>query len=182
MGPARAPFVAFSGGIPILKDQENGGRLALLAAIKAMTVETQTSFIIFPQGNLERKNQLIREHFQPGLALLAKKVTSKGGAPIDLVPAAIHYIRDPRHASTFHRIMNHLGWRNFRNFVGETIYGAVVVIGERIPAEALPAEVDATMDLVFARICDLSRQAENVAQRRLLRSPGKWCKSFFPVK
>lgn len=159
----RGPIVAFTGGIAVPFDQKRGPALALVKAIGAMVEEPDTSFIIFPQGTLVRSNELNRKDFYNGVAVLGKRVASKAGDELDYLPSAIHYLTDRKYATRFHRLVNFLGWKNFRAFWGAPVYGAIVVVGERIPLATAPEDVDATMDLLFNRIVELNAEAQRIA-------------------
>lgn len=164
----RAPLIAFTGGIVVEHASKRGPVAALSAAIKTMIAEPRTDFVIFPQGKLVRDNKLERADFFPGVALLGRKVADKSPcdcAEIAYLPLAIYYDRDPSHATWFHRLMNAFGFRNFRRFFGEVIYGAVVVVGEPIPVECLPEKPESATDELFNCIVTLSARAESQAAR-----------------
>ena len=155
----RAPFVAFSGGITVDDQDPRGPAAALLAAIKVLIKEDDSSFLIFQQGRLVRTNELKREDFFPGAALIGRKVGERSDASVSYLPFGVFFDRNPNHASPFHRLMNRLGWKNFRMIYGEITYRAVIVVGEPIPVQAMPRDPEKATDVLFERIVDLSNRA-----------------------
>jgi len=154
----RSPLVAYTGGI-VVHEKPNSAAAALLAAIRTMRREEDASFMIFPQGQLNRQNILVRTDFKPGTAFLARKVAEKSKTSVAYLPFGIAFDRNPEHATPFHRRMNRLGFKGFRSFFGEVVYGAVIVLGSPIPVEVLPCDHDKATDKLFEQICILSEQA-----------------------
>lgn len=159
----RKPLAAWQGIIAVHHDKNPMG--ALRGMIKVMQQDEDSDGIVFPQGALIRNNVLKREEFFDGALMIAKKTAEKSKHKVAVLPAAIAYDRNPAHASWLQRLFEGLGWKNFRHFYGETIYGAAVAFGEPIPVEELPEKYSAAMDVVFERIVDLSKQAEASLQR-----------------
>jgi len=155
----RAPLVAFTGGIIVEHDSKRGPVIALTTAVKVMVAEPESDFIIFPQGKLVPDNVLLREDFFSGLYVIGAKVARSGDENLDYMPAGIYYDRNPAHATFVHRLLNMLGFKNFRRFYGEVIYGAVIVIGEPIPHASLPRDSTAATDVLFAAVVKASAEA-----------------------
>jgi 1-acyl-sn-glycerol-3-phosphate acyltransferase len=160
---ARAPVVAISGGITVDDQHPHGPVAALAAAIKVLIKEDDSSFVIFQQGRLVRSNELKREDFFPGAALIGRKVGERSDASVSYLPFGVFFDRNPDHASPFHRLMNRLGWKNFRMIYGEITYRAVIVVGEPIPVLAMPRSPEKATDVLFERIVELSQRAAAAA-------------------
>jgi 1-acyl-sn-glycerol-3-phosphate acyltransferase len=160
----RAPLVAWLGGIVVEHATKRGPIAALSAAIKSMIAEAVTDFVIFPQGKLVRDNVLKREDFYPGVAALGRRVNPESEKKVGYLPIGIYYDRDPKNATLLHKLLRGLGIKGFRRFFGETISGAVVVIGEPIPVDCLPDDPVKATDELFERICTLSARAEQIGK------------------
>lgn len=156
----RAPLVAYSGGIVVEHATKRGPVAALTTAIKAMIAEPTTDFVIFPQGRLVRDNDLRREDFYPGAAVLGDKVARKSESTLAYLPVGFYYDHDLRNATPLHKALNRLGFKGFRSFFGEVIYGAVLVVGEPIPVQCLPDNADQATDVLFESVVALSKRAE----------------------
>lgn len=159
----RKPVAAWQGVIAVHHDTNPMG--ALRGMIKVMQQDEDSDGVVFPQGALHRDNVLKREEFFDGALMIAKKTADKSHHKVAVLPAAIAYDRNPAHATWVQRLFEALGWKNFRHFYGETIYGAAVAFGKPIPVEELPAKYNEAMDVVFARIVELSKQAEDSLKR-----------------
>jgi 1-acyl-sn-glycerol-3-phosphate acyltransferase len=160
----RAPLIAWTGGITVEHATRRGPLLALMAAIGALQKEQGTDFIIFPQGKLVKDNVLKRAEFFSGVTVMGEKVAPDSEKTLAYLPIAIWYDRDPRHATLLHRTVRCFGLKNFRNFFGEVVYGAVVFVGEPIPVNCLPADREKAMDALFEQICTLSARAEQAGK------------------
>ncbi len=161
----RAPLVAYGGGIVVEHDSKRGPVMALTTAIKALVAEPRSDFLIFPQGKLVPDNVLKREDFYAGAAVMGLKVAKSGDQDLAFLPFAVYYDRNPAHATLFHKFVMMLGFKNFRRFFGEVIYGAVVAFGEPIPVASLPKDADAITDILFAEVVKLSAQAAAEGER-----------------
>jgi 1-acyl-sn-glycerol-3-phosphate acyltransferase len=159
----RKPAAAWMGVIAVHHDKNPSA--ALRGMIKILQKDEDSDCIVFPQGQLIRDNVLKREQFFDGALMIAKKTAEKSKRPVAVLPAAIAYDRDPSHATWLQRLLEGLGWKNFRHFYGETMYGAAVAFGKPIPVEELPDDYKAAMTLVFDRIVDLSKQSEDSLKR-----------------
>src|SRR5262249_48299148 len=87
------------------------------------------------------------------------------------LPVAILYLRDPRYASTMHKLLNKIGWKKFRSFrydkQSTTNYGAVVVIGKPILASTLPADPREATEVIRVEIDKCLSQAKEWAAKRI---------------
>jgi hypothetical protein len=155
----RVPAAAWMGVIAV--HHEKNPSAALRGMIRIMQQDEDSDAIVFPQGQLIRDNVLKREQFFDGALMIGKKTAEKSKRPVAFLPAAIAYDRDPAHATWLQRLLEGLGWKGFRDFYGETMYGAAIAFGEPIPVEQLPNDYKAAMTVVFDRIVELSKQADD---------------------
>jgi len=159
----RVPAAAWLGVIAVHHDKNPSA--ALRGMIKVMQNDEDSDGIVFPQGALIRSNVLKREEFFDGALMIAKKTAEKSKRKVAVLPAAIAYDRNPAHATWAHRLADAIGWKSFRTFYGDTIYGAAVAFGKPIPVEELPEKYSDAMTVVFERIVALSKQAEDSLKR-----------------
>jgi 1-acyl-sn-glycerol-3-phosphate acyltransferase len=88
----RAPPVAWMGGISVGYDKSNpalAGANAAKAAVKAMTSEPDSILVIFPEGQLDKKNELVRKNYRGGFVRIGKGCQNIDhdvwyGVPVDL--------------------------------------------------------------------------------------------------
>lgn len=135
------------------------------AGIGEVVVETtsnilaQTSsqwVLYYPQGKLVRENVLRQEDFRTGAARSLNRAAEKvEGQTLSVLPVAIHYDRDPRYASWFHRVVNACGLKGFRKFGKIRNFGATVVIGKPIAYSSLPADTHEATEVVRTTIQSL---------------------------
>jgi 1-acyl-sn-glycerol-3-phosphate acyltransferase len=164
-GGLRAPIVAFTGGIVVHSERPNAAAAALSAAIHAMRREPDASFIIFPQGALNRDNELRRKDFKAGSAKLANLTAKVSEKPVAYLPFGIYYDRNPANASRVHRVITRwIGIKNFRKFFGEITYGAVIAVGAPIPVELLPEDAEKATDTLFEQVRVLSLLAQRTCE------------------
>jgi 1-acyl-sn-glycerol-3-phosphate acyltransferase len=156
-------LVAYTGGIVVYTDSPTASAAAMLAAIRAMRTEKNASFVIFPQGMLKPDNVLNRVDYKNGTVLLGKYMSRDSEGKASYLPFAIHYDRDPAHATPFHRALNKCGIKWFRRFYGETVYRLYIVVGAPIPTEIMPDDLDAATDAIFDQSCVLTLQAQRLA-------------------
>ncbi|MBX3152091.1 hypothetical protein KF728_18175 [Candidatus Obscuribacterales bacterium] len=159
----RVPAAAWLGVIAVHHDKNPSA--ALRGMIRIMQQDEDSDAIVFPQGQLIRDNVLKREQFFDGALMIGKKTAEKSSRPVAFLPAAIAYDRDPTHATWLQRLLEGLGWKKFRDFYGETMYGAAIAFGKPIPVEDLPNDYKAAMTVVFDRIVELSQQADESLKR-----------------
>lgn len=158
------------------------GAAVVKAAANYLASSASTRLLLFPQGKLVYDNVLRPEDFRTGAArTLALAVEQLGSDEnVALLPAAIHYKRDPKHASLFQRAVGALArvippLRKFRSWVDVTKnpdgtktvnkfrnYGATVVIGEPIPFSSLPKDPHECSQFMRAKIQELLDKAEKL--------------------
>ncbi len=158
------------------------GAAVVKAAANYLASSAHTRLLLFPQGKLVYDNVLRPEDFRTGAArTLALAVEQLGSDEnVALLPAAIHYKRDPKHASLFQRAVGALACvipplKKFRSWVDVTKnpdgtktvnkfrnYGATVVIGEPIPFSSLPQDPHECSQFMRAKIQELLDKAEKL--------------------
>lgn len=157
---ARIPLAAMTGALSV--DHANNPGASVRSAIRALGSEKDSSLVVFPQGTLIRQNTLVRKEFAAGVLMIGKHANKKSELPFYVLPAAIDYDRDPSHASLLHKLLRAVGFGAFRLWWNEQTYRATVVFGEPIAFDKLPADLERGMDIVFAKICELSAQAKDL--------------------
>lgn len=121
-----------------------GAEAVIDASARVLLSDTRTRLLVFPQGKLDRENELNENDFRTGSIRMLHKAheLATDDVPLALLPMAIYYKRDPRQRTTMHWLASSLGLKWFRsmktrdsqgNKIKVTNYGAVVVIGEPIP-------------------------------------------------
>lgn len=141
-GP-RGLFSGWTGCFGVDPKQPNGAENFINSCIAVLTSKKDASLLYFPQGKLVADNILRPEDFRPGVIKVARRAASEvGSEPLAIIPVAILYRNDPSRASMLHRLMLTLGQRWFRNIFGKKNFGAVVVVGEPILVQDLPADAD----------------------------------------
>jgi 1-acyl-sn-glycerol-3-phosphate acyltransferase len=154
----RGAFAAWTGAIPVNTHFPQGGELALNASIQTLVDGDTETFLIFPQGRLLGQDQLNPADFKHGFARIARSVYEEtDGEPAFVIPMALYYKRDASQAPWSHWLLARL-----RGAFGQTNYGAVVVVGEAIATEQLPADPDAATAVVVGRLQQLLAQATMV--------------------
>lgn len=163
------------------------GAAVVTAAANYLASGSHARLLMFPQGKLVYDNVLRPEDFRTGAIrsltlarenMLADETTRADADDMALLPMALHYKRDPRHASLFHKLVNGMGkiippLRKFRRWVDVTRnpdgtktktvftnYGATVIIGEPIPLSSLPSDPHEATEFVRLKIQELLTQAE----------------------
>jgi len=159
----RVPLASWLGVIAVHHDRNPAA--SLRSMIKVLQQDEDSDAIVFPQGALHRDNVHVRKEYFDGSAMIGKKTAEKSKRKVAALPAAIAYDRNPSHATLVHRFFMAIGWKGFRDFYGETVYGAAIVFGEPIPMEDLPDKYSEAMDVIYARIVELSAQAEAALKR-----------------
>lgn len=156
----RGPFGAWTGAIPVNTKVPGGGEAALNASIEALIEGRNNCFLIFPQGKL--LDTIERQDFRTGFARLAQATYEEtDGECCFVYPMALIYLRDPRHKTLSHYVFGRL-----RRLFGPQNYGAIVIIGEGIPAQDLPADPERATDILCQRIQELHAQGVNMTKPR----------------
>lgn len=111
---------AWFGVISVAFKEKSDGAAAELACTNAVA-EEDGALGIFPQGALLPDNVLNKSEFRPGCVRMAVKACLSSGEDVQIVPIAIHYIRDPKRAGWTHRFLKRyrslfLGMRNPKNW------------------------------------------------------------------
>lgn len=148
----RAAVAAWTGAIIVDFKSREGGSIALKTSKRILEKpdEQDTDFLIFPQGNLHPDNEIIREQFRPGAALLALHAASLG-QDISILPVGINYMRDQKSMTRFQKILSFLGLADIRRFIGDLTYGATLNVGERISISTDDSAEEIT-DRIYAAI------------------------------
>jgi 1-acyl-sn-glycerol-3-phosphate acyltransferase len=154
--PRGAPL-AWMGAISVGYDKTNpalSSANAAKSAVKTMTHEKDSVLLVFPEGKLDKENYLERKNFRNGFNRIGRACQricpeqNWGVLPVD-----VEYERDPAKATRFQQLVAKLGLS--RSFLGNTVYGATVRYGKVIPFENLPADEDASTDVLFAALVGL---------------------------
>lgn len=188
--PIRATLAAWIGTVGV---QVEGGKLqnsgasggssagqAIIDAGSTIIARTYGSrMLLFPQGKLVFNNKLRKEDYRTGATRMLNNTLAKipAGEPIYVLPIAVHYKRDAKDATGFHRFMKAVGAKWFRHWKdyelidngdgtkrkenrNVTTYGAVVVIGQPMDVRKFPTDPRAAIDLVCERTQELLAIAE----------------------
>lgn len=116
LGGTFGVLAAWFGVISVAFKQKSDGAAAELACTNAVAKE-DGALGIFPQGALLPDNNLNKSEFRPGCIRMAVKASLLSGQDVQIVPIAIHYIRDAKQAGWTHRFLKRyrslfLGMRN----------------------------------------------------------------------
>lgn len=95
---------AWFGVISVAFKQKSDGAAAEQACVNAVA-EDNGAIGIFPQGALLPDNVLNKSEFRPGCVRMATKASALSGDDVQIVPIAIHYIRDAARADWTHRFL-----------------------------------------------------------------------------
>lgn len=143
---------AWSGAFPV---QAGCGDAAIQASVRALGIDIDSMVLIFPQGKLVRDNILRKEDFRYGTARISHQAHEEHpGEPIAILPIALYYKRSPQDRHWTHFLLKPL-----RKIFGVTNYGGVVVIGEPIPVDSLPADPAEATEVIRIRIQALLDEA-----------------------
>lgn len=148
----RGVLGAWSGAFPV---QAGAGDAAFKAAVRALGIDPDSLVLIFPQGKLVRDNVLRKEDFRYGAARIIRQTHEEHpGEPMAILPVAIYYKRSPQD-----RHWTHFIFAPLRRMFSITNYGGVVVIGEPIPVESLPADPAEATEVIRIEIQKLLDEA-----------------------
>ncbi len=161
------------------KSQSAGGGQAVIdAGAKILAKSSGARMLLFPQGKLVFNNQLKEEDFRTGATRILNTTAGMVGINgLYALPMAVHYKRDRKDATRFHRLVNALGikafrrWKDFElvpNADGSktkedrifTTYGATVAIGKPIAMADLPTDPREAIKVIAAEIQALLTIAE----------------------
>lgn len=170
--PIKASLSALAGFFAV--DTEGGkaqgkGQQVVETCGRVLALDKLSRLLMFPQGMLQRDNELKPEDFRTGaIRALQSARDDQGISENDLavLPMAIKYIRDPARASWFHKLLRSVGLKKFRKFrmhdTTTTNYGAIVNIGKAIPFKDLPADPREAIEVVRLAIQELLDEIESV--------------------
>ncbi len=170
--PLRGSLAAFAGFFAVNTEGgkatgEGGGEAVVDAMARVLVQHPQTRLLMFPQGKLVKDNILRPQDFRTGGVRAMKKACEEYGLDpnkVAYLPMAIHYLRNSRHATWLHRLMNMIGWKNFRSFkyAGDrsTNFGAIVAIGKPMTLASLPDDVREATEKIRVEIDQLLSQAK----------------------
>lgn len=156
---ARAPWMAFIGGISVVREKPRLAVDALNSAAEALGRERGSDFLIFPQGKLVETNQLRQEDFHTGPVHLGRKAAAIAQENFALLPVLISYITDPREAGWLARLLKF--FRYDRSFYGTTVYGARVHFGKPMPLEDLPHDKKEATTALLEALLAMQRELES---------------------
>lgn len=156
------------------KLQGGGGQAIVDAGARILSRSYGSRMLLFPQGKLVFDNTVRKEDYRTGATRILNSTLAQIGKdePLSVLPMAIHYKRDPRDATLFHRFMGGLGmkwfrrWRDYEIVTDSdgskrkvnrtfTTYGATVVIGQPIDVRRLPTDPRAAIDIICERTQEL---------------------------
>lgn len=177
-GGVRGTLAAFAGFYAAHTDagkiQGNTGDMIVDATARVLAQHKRARNLMFPQGTLVKDNVQRSEQYRTGaMRAIARACAEYGVSPDEIaaLPVAILYLRDPRYASTMHKLLNKIGWKKFRSFrydkQSTTNYGAIVVIGKPILASSLPADARDATEVVRVEIDKCLTQAKEWAAKRV---------------
>jgi len=155
-----------------------GGQAVIDTGARVLTRSAGARMLLFPQGKLVFDNQIREEDFRTGaMRMMNATVLLVGVDGLYYLPMAVHYKRDSKDATRFHRFVNALGIKSFRrwrdyellaNADGSktrvnrafTTYGATVAIGKPVAMADLPSDPRAATNLLAGQIKALLEIAE----------------------
>jgi len=161
------------------KTQDNAGKAIVDAGAKILVSSKGSRMLLFPQGKLVWDNVLRTEEYRTGATrIMAQAASLIDGQPLYALPIAIHYLRDPRHKTWLHKLVNAVGIKGFRRYADYELvtnadgtktkkprvfqqYGAVVVIGKPISVYDLPADPRAAIEVVRTATDELLARAKS---------------------
>ncbi len=161
------------------KSQGGGGQAVIDAGAKILANSSGARMLLFPQGKLVFDNKLVVDDFRTGATrILNATVAMVGNDGLFVLPMAVHYKRDRKDATRFHRFINAIGFKGFRrwkdfelviNADGSktkvdriyTTYGATVAIGKPIAMKDLSTDPRQAINTIAGEIQKLLTLAEN---------------------
>lgn len=139
----RGRFSAWTGCFGVNTDQPGGGDAFRQACVSLLATQPDCSLLYFPQGKLVADNILRKEDFRFGAARVLRTVAEQvKDQPVAFLPVAIRYKGNLGEATCLHQAMLRFGQKWFRNLFGTRNVGAVVVVGQPITVDQLPADAD----------------------------------------
>lgn len=177
----RGWMATMTGAIAVDEENQDGRTRAFKATVSALVEGgANACMIIFPQGQLTPDEEVRRDDFKSGTMLIAKMVARKRKEPVWIVPIGLHYRIDPREATIFHKFVQRLGFKKFRNLFGHQNYGAYGVVGKPFKVTPKTADLDdiakglsvaddadKATDMYVSRLKLVQRAAQRNSKRRL---------------
>ncbi|MBX9721811.1 MAG: 1-acyl-sn-glycerol-3-phosphate acyltransferase, partial [Candidatus Obscuribacterales bacterium] len=134
---------ARTGALAIDEESEKGRSSGFKAAVEAVARENGPRFtVVFAQGELVQSEEIKREGFKEGYFALARIASKKLKQAVYVQPMIIHYRRDARSATMFHRILRAFGSKHFRNFFGYANFGGIAIVGRPWLVDSSLPQVD----------------------------------------
>jgi 1-acyl-sn-glycerol-3-phosphate acyltransferase len=132
---------AMTGAIAVDEESQEGRTRAFKATVSALQGGGKNAcIVIFPQGQLVSDEEVRRADFKSGVMLIAKLAARKRKEGIWIVPVGVHYRTEAHEATLFHKWINALGFKKFRNLFGQQNYGAYAIVGK--PFKVTPKAAD----------------------------------------
>lgn len=157
----RGAPMAWMGAISVGYDKTNPAMSAANAtrnAVDAMTNETDTILLIFPEGALDKENILKREKFRSGAVRIARACKTRDSTQEwFLLPVDIVYEYDVAKATSFQKKLAKLGIS--RRLFGHSVYGATVTFAQPIAVSTLPDDENLATDRLFDALKDVRQKA-----------------------
>jgi 1-acyl-sn-glycerol-3-phosphate acyltransferase len=154
---SRAPWVAFTGGISV--DHAGSPGSVVKTASRALAADKESSFVVFPEGELMRLEEMQRQKFHDGAIVIGRLAERLSDTTFAAMPVYIRYERDIRKAGYLQRTLLFLGLRRWRYFYGEMTYGVDVYFGKPIALSELPENKSEATTQIFEAIVALKNAA-----------------------
>lgn len=162
----RGWIATMTGAIAVDEETQEGRTRAFKAAVSALSAGgPNAQLVIFPQGQLVPDEVIRRRDFKSGTMAIAKICARRRKEPIWIVPVGVHYKTDPAQATLFHKTVQALGFKKFRNLFGHQNYGAYAVVGR--PFKVTPKAPDLDEILRGLALEDDAEKATDTYVKRL---------------
>ncbi len=164
--PARAFWVALTGGIAVGHPRSTGGTVEKSA--RALADDGDTSMVIFPEGELHRDGELKRENFRDGsmrIARLAERLCKERASNREfaVLPIYIRYERDYARAGWMQKLLLNLGLWKWRLFFGERTFGVDIYCGSPIALKDMPVDAHEATTVIFNEIARMKKESRKSA-------------------
>ncbi|MBS1990013.1 MAG: 1-acyl-sn-glycerol-3-phosphate acyltransferase [Cyanobacteria bacterium SZAS LIN-3] len=182
LGLVRGTLAAWIGTVGVQVEggkAQDGGSNTVITTGKDILVNSKGArLLLFPQGMLVWDNVLRPKEFRTGATrILQATLAEIGEDPLYVLPMAIEYHRDPKHATRLTKILHGLGikafrrWRDYELVINAdgtktkkprvyTTYGATCVIGKPIDVRTLSKDPREAIEAVRVNIQGLLDQAQ----------------------
>lgn len=150
----RGAPLAWMGAISVGYDKTNPALSAANAtksAVTALTSESDSFLLVFPEGRLDKENILMREKFRSGVVRIAKACQNRDlQNDWHVLPVDIVYENNVANATSFQRRLARLGIS--RKLFGHTVFGATVTYAKPLAVRSLPDDESLATDTLFASL------------------------------